>query len=198
MKRLTYPIVAAVLAGAIGGPALAGSLAEPVVEPVIAPAPAPVAAGADWTGGYVGAELGYGDVSAGTADGSGAVYGLRAGYDFDFGSWVLGAGIDYDWADIDLGGTDSLDRVARLKVRAGADLGRTLVYGTVGGARADANIGGLDLSDNGYLYGIGAEYALNDRWTVGGEVLNHEFDNFDGSGVDVRATTAAVNVGFRF
>jgi outer membrane immunogenic protein len=34
--------------------------------------------------------------------------------------------------------------------------------------------------------------------TVGAELLEHRFDNFNGSGVDLDATTFNTRVGFRF
>ncbi|MGB7263350.1 MAG: outer membrane beta-barrel protein [Albidovulum sp.] len=200
MNIMAKTLVGAVVSGMMAVPALAGSLAEPIAEaPVIAPV-APVNYGGDWTGGYVGAQLGYGDVSATGLDGDGLLYGLRGGYDWDLGNWVVGAGVDWDKTDIDLGTTagDQLDSVARLKLRAGYDLGQTLVYGTAGAARAKADIGGVSRSDNGWFAGIGAEYALTDQWSVGGEILTHQFNDFDSTGIDVDATTATVNVGFRF
>jgi outer membrane immunogenic protein len=192
--------LAAVVAIGLSAPAMAGGMAEPVLEPVIAPAPAPVApVTGDWTGGYVGAQLGYGDFSVGPNNGNGALYGLRAGYDYDFGRWVLGAGVDYDWSNINLNaGAGSIDKVARLKLRAGADLGQTLVYATAGGAYAEATVGGTGYSDTGYFAGVGAEYMLNSQWSVGGEILAHRFDNFDTTGLNVDATTASLNANFRF
>lgn len=191
------------LAGAAVGavlslPAFAGGLSEPVAEPAPMAPITQIAPSQDWTGGYVGAQLGYGRGKyAGAAD-NGATYGLRAGYDWDFGKWVLGAGLDWDKTEIDMGGGTNIDSIARLKLRAGADLGRALVYATAGGAHAEADIAGVGMSDNGWFAGIGAEYAINDQWTVGAEVLKNQFDNFDGTGADLDATTAAVNVGFRF
>jgi outer membrane immunogenic protein len=182
-------------------PAFAGGPTEPVPEPVIVPVIEPVAAGGDWTGGYVGAQLGYGNVTSGGAglDGNGAIGGVHAGYRYDFGTAVVGAELDYDLANVDLDAPDSsLDNVARLKLMAGADLGRTLVYGTVGGAYANATVGGAELSDRGYFAGIGADYALTEQWSVGGEVLAHRFDDFDGSGVDLKATTATLRASFNF
>lgn len=199
MNLLTKAALGVAMSGALAVPALAGGYSAPVTE---APVAAPVVAapvGADWTGGYVGAQIGYGDASAGAVDGGGATYGLRGGYDWDLGNWVVGAGVDWDKTEIDLGtGTDNIDNIARLKLRAGYDLGRTLVYGTGGLARAKADLGGVSRSDNGWFAGIGAEYALNGRWTLGGEVLHNQFDDFDNTGTDLDATTASVNVGFRF
>lgn len=195
MKRaILIPVV--LMAAA---PAFAGGLTEPLPETPVA---APVVVeqpGLDWTGGWVGARLGYGDVSAGADDGNGMIYGLAAGYDWDFGQWVAGAGVDWEKADIDIGtGGDALDSITRLKLRAGADLGRTLVYATAGPAWADATVGGASQDDNGWFAGIGADYALTERWTVGGELLTNQFDDFGGTGTDLEATTATVNVGLRF
>ncbi len=182
------------------GAAFAGGLTDPVVEEPIAPPPVVQSrADGDWTGAYGGLALSYGDASVGTTDGNGVLYGIRGGYDYDFGRWVLGAGIDYDKAQIDLNaGAGTIDDVTRLRVRAGADLGQFLVYGTVGAARASATVGGVGLSDNGFFGGIGADYKLSDTWTVGAEVLGHKFNNFDNAGVDVDVTTIGVNTALRF
>lgn len=176
--------------------AIAGSLAEPVVEPVLAPAPyvAPVTGG-DWTGAYGGVSLGYADVetSAGT-NGDGAIGGVTLGYDYDFGNFVLGTSVDYDFADIDVGGT-TLENVARLKVRGGYDLGNGLVYATAGAAQAYTdNLG----DDTGYFAGVGYEHKLTNAISVGGEVLYHEFEDFNGSGTTVEATTAQIKMNYRF
>ncbi|MCV2864339.1 outer membrane protein [Albidovulum sediminicola] len=195
MRKLTYLALIAAIAGA--APAFAGGLSELVPEPVIQPV-VPLATGADWTGGYVTGRLGYGDVTDPTG-GDGLTYGIGGGYDWDLGDWVVGVAGNYDGANIDLDTAgDSLDSIARLGVRAGRDLGSTLVYATAGAARADATIGGADLSDSGWYAGIGLDYALTDRMTVGGELLTNRFDDFDGTGSDLRATTASVNLGLRF
>jgi opacity protein-like surface antigen len=198
MKRIAMLIAAATLAT----PALAGGPTTPIVEPEIVPAPVPVVApSADWSGFYAGAQLGYADVDSNGAglDGTGELGGIHAGYRWDLGTTVLGAEVDWDSANVDLGaGADDLDSVARLKLTAGADLGRTLLYATAGGARASATVGGAGLSDNGWFLGAGATYALTDQWTLGGEILSHRFDDFDGTGVDLDATTVTARVGFQF
>jgi outer membrane immunogenic protein len=183
-------------------PAFAGGLTTPEPEPEIIAAPVAVAPSYDWTGFYAGAQLGYGDIDSngGGLDGNGELYGVHAGYRWDFGQFVAGAEIDWDNANIDLGAVagDELDDVARLKLIGGADLGRTLVYGTVGAARASASVGGADLSDTGYFVGAGMDFAVSDRWTVGGELMQHRFSDFDGSGVDLDATTIKAKVALRF
>lgn len=196
-----YLIAAAVTL--IGAPAFAGGLNDVAPEPTLAPVAAPVEynTGGDWSGAYVGAQLGYGDVDSNGAglDGDGTIGGVHAGYRADFGKFVAGAELDYDVADIAIGGTgDTLDNVARLKLMGGLDLGRSLVYATAGAAYADATVGGADLSDNGYFAGVGMDYQVSDRFTVGGEYLMHKFDDFDGSGVDLDADTIKAKVSFTF
>ncbi len=194
----TLLLSAAVTAFAM--PALAGGLADPVIEPVLAPVI--VAPGTDWTGPYVGVQLGYGDLDASgaaTDQGSGVIGGLTAGYDYDFGQFVLGAGVDYDWADIDLdSGAGQLDNVARVKLRGGFDAGNALIYATGGAAFADATIGGTGFSDNGWFAGGGVEVMVTESFSVGGEVLYHQFDNFDSTGIDIDATTIQLRGLFRF
>ena len=59
---------AGLLAGIMaGGPLLAGGLAEPAPEPVVVAPVVQAAPSADWTGGWAGARLGYGDASADSA-----------------------------------------------------------------------------------------------------------------------------------
>lgn len=198
MKRIfaSLPLVAA-----LGLPAYAGGMTEPVEEPMIIEAAPVMVPSADWSGAYVGAQLGYGDIGSGGAalDGNGAIGGVHAGYRFDFGQFVAGVELDYDKTNIDLGaGGDKLDDVARLKLMAGADLGSTLVYATGGAARASATLAGVNRSDNGYFLGAGAAYALNDSWTLGGELLTHRFDNFASTAVDLKATTVTARLGYRF
>ena len=178
----------------MGTAAFAGNLSDPVVETVAAPVfePAPVEG---WTGFYGGLNLGYADIDGtGAADGDDGTYGVHMGYDYDFGRYVLGGELEYDKTDIDLNGAATADSVARVKVRGGYDLGRTLVYATAGMAKLDTNIG----NDTGGFAGIGVAYKVTDSFTVGGELLEHRFDDIGGSGVDADATTFNLRGSFRF
>lgn len=191
----------AVLGSALAMPAFAGGPVVTPTEPAVTPVAPMVMPSADWSGFYAGAQLGYGDLDSNGAglDGSGMLGGLHAGYRWDMGNTVLGVGADWDTADIDLGAAgSSLDNVMRLKLMAGADLGRSLIYVTGGPAWADATVAGVGRSDTGWFLGAGMDYALTDQWTVGAELLGHQFDDFDGTGVDLDATTVAAKVSFRF
>ena len=195
MRILTTASIIALTAA----PVMAGSMAEPIVESQPMVQTVPVVASTDWTGGYIGGQLGYGNIDADVEDGDGFLGGLHAGYQQDLGTWVVGGEVDYDWADIDLDNdAGSLNNVGRIKLRGGYDLGSTLVYGTVGAAYADAEVGGTDFSDWGWLAGIGVDYRLSDAVSVGGELLYHKFDDFDDTGLDVDATTLAARVSYHF
>lgn len=195
--------IAAIIATAgLAMPAFAGGMANPIAEPEVVAAETVYAApSADWTGFYAGAQLGYGDVDSNGAgaDGYGELGGVHAGYRWDFGQFVAGAEVDWDKTNIDLGGTaGSLDDIARLKLIAGADMGRALVYGAVGVAKANATVGGDETSDTGYILGAGVDYAITESWTVGGELMGHKFDDFDGGTTDFDATTVKAKVALRF
>lgn len=195
MKRL----MALGLVATMAAPAYAGSAdqgrEEPVVQqPVMTE---PVSVGRDWTGGYVGAQLGYGDVDVKNAPlgGSDPTFGIHGGYMYDFGNFVIGGEADFDRARIGLGGGNRIDNIGRLKLRAGFDAGDALIYGVGGAARATTNNLG---NETGYLVGVGLDYMVTEQWSVGSEVLYHRFSNFGNTTNDVEATTISLRASFRF
>ncbi len=155
-------------------------------------------ASGNWTGFYAGGQLGYADVdtNATGVDGDGAIGGILLGYDYDLGDWVVGGGFDYDWADIDLSGAATLEDVWRIKARAGYKVNpQGLLYGV--GGYADAGTDNLG-SDNGWFLGAGYEQIIAPNVSLAGEILYHEFNNFNSSGVDVDATTFQIRAAYRF
>jgi outer membrane immunogenic protein len=210
-RYLAAGVAAAALA--FGGVASAGTLAAPVTEPVVA-APAPVVAMRDpWTGPYVGAQLGWGELGLrfrgepGFIDPgadvarltrSGWLGGLHIGYLQGFGNWAAGIEGSYDHARIRLPGGARVSSVAALKLRAGPTFDNFFLYGTVGVSNIRLRGGGESSSDSGWLAGIGGEVRLDDNWRVGAEILQHRIRNFDSSGVRVRLTTAQLRVSYRF
>lgn len=197
MTTLMKSTVAATAMMMAAAPVLAGSLDAPVQEPVITTAPTVVATGADWTGGYVGASVGYGVGGDDVDDVDGELYGVFGGYDYDFGDYVIGGELEYLGSGMS-DGTDELDDSTRLKLRAGYDAGQFLIYGVLGANYANANIGGTDYSDTGVIYGLGMDYAINDQWGAGVELLQSDFNDFDGSGSDVSSTSLNARVSMRF
>ncbi|GGH17775.1 Opacity protein [Cribrihabitans marinus] len=192
---MTRIISTAAIVAALSSPAFAGNVSEPVIEPApVAPAPAPNLGG-DWTGAYIGGQIGQLDVEPeGAPDGDDVAYGVHGGYNYDFGRFVLGGEVDYDATDLDLGGAASVDSVLRGKLKAGYDFGQVLAYVTGGAARADTSLG----DETGEFYGLGVSYQVTDQWIVGAELLEHQFDDIGGSGIDADARSASVRASFRF
>ncbi|MEY4984761.1 MAG: hypothetical protein RIR62_3027 [Pseudomonadota bacterium] len=209
MKRIATALITTGLVGVAATPLLAGG---PVVvaEEATVSAPVPVMSapqtGGDWAGFYGGAQLGFGNVGSTdplAGDGDGLLGGLHAGYRMDFGTFVAGAEIAYDFANIDLGDLEvnTVNSIGRLGLTGGADLGQTLVYGAVGMATVDAEVGGVDSSADGHYYGIGVDYALSPTMTVGGQLLRHEFDDVTGGPVvanELDTTLLQAKVSFKF
>lgn len=196
-------IAALIATATLTAPAFAGGPVAVADEPAIVPVAAPyVAPGLDWSGAYVGAQLGYGNVDSNGAglNGNDWFGGVHAGYRWDLGTWVAGTELSYDATNIGLGAVagNELSDVLALKLQAGREIGNSLVYGTLGAAQAKATVGAASLRDTGLVYGVGFDYAVSDRWTVGGEVSQHRFSNFDGTTTDFDATTVKAKVGLRF
>ncbi|MGR3500043.1 MAG: outer membrane protein [Limimaricola soesokkakensis] len=196
----------AVVLGLAAAPALAGGLAMPVADPVAPAAPvavAPVVApSADWTGFYAGGQLGYGQSESDDLgfDEDGAIYGGQVGYNYDFGRFVMGGELSYVGTEIgDEDAGAEIDGVAAAKLRAGYDAGAFMPYVTAGYASAYTadEVAGDDQFD-GYVYGAGVDYKVTENIVVGGEILQHEFEDLGDTDNDLDATTAAARVSYQF
>jgi outer membrane immunogenic protein len=136
------------------------------------------------------AEASLGDASADTDfDG----YGVHAGYNHDFGKWVLGGELSYDKVDAD--DVDFDADLLRVKARAGYELGNFLPYATVG----YANLDGDDLGEDGITYGVGVDYLINEKFSVGAEYTRSTFDDVASTdGLDLDADLFQVRASYRF
>ena len=151
----------------------------------------------DWTGPYVGLSIGNIDVdtSAGAAvSGDDVSYGIHGGYRFDFGQFVAGGELEYDNTSISLGGAATVDDVLRLKVTGGFDAGPALIYVAAGWADVGTSLG----DDTGAFYGVGAAFRVSPNATLGVEVLEHDFNNINGTGINADATSVSVRASFQF
>lgn len=150
----------------------------------------------DWTGFYAGIQAGNLDVETSIgADGDDTSYGVHAGYRWDFGDFVAGGEIEYDTADVTLGaGAATVDDVLRLKGTLGYDVGQALLYVAAGWAEVGTSLG----DDDGGFYGVGVAWQVAPQAVLGLEVLEHEFSNINGTGIDADATSVGLRASFRF
>jgi outer membrane immunogenic protein len=143
------------LALALTVPALTATGAADAVAPEIVRASAPGIISSNWSGGYVGLNIGYG--AAGLTDNNplstitsmqGFVAGTQFGYNWQRGAWVFGAEMDFHYSGQQrefstdmfpaLGLTPPLvvgqkiPWLATARGRVGYDFDRTLVYATAG------------------------------------------------------------------
>lgn len=208
MYRSALSAIALAAAALTAAPALAGGVAEPVV---VAPAPMPTPAPAsDWTGFYVGAELGVmlngQDRGFGTdSDFDGTVIGLFGGYRYDFGTIVAGVELDY------FHGSGDFEAVAppgpsvdadytyhRIGVEVGYDAGPALISVGAGHMSFGVDIPLGDFRDSGYYYGLGVDYRVSDRITVGAELNHNVLNDFEVNNNDLSFTSVGLNVAFTF
>src|SRR5262245_38982060 len=145
----------------------------------------------NWTGFYLGGHVGFID----TDSKSGFLGGGQAGFNYQVGPWVFGVEGDIAATSIkesfDFGmlhAEASLDWVSTFAGRAGYVFDRWLVYGKLGAAWAHGSgsvslnfpgFGGLFSTSNtvnGWMLGVGTEYALRDNWSVKLEYNRMEFD----------------------
>ena len=148
-----------------------------------------------WTGFYVGVHGGYGwsefsgsDPVAGTsnAEAKGWLAGAQLGYNYQIGSFVIGAEGEYSWADVKNvvddplglgGGQASLknDYFATAALRLGYAMDRWLIYAKGGAAWTrdkwdiTDGVGGFangTFNRTGWLLGGGIEYAFWYNWSA--------------------------------
>lgn len=177
----------------------------------------------NWSGFYAGANVGYGFGRAqlsGNAvldvDINGVLGGVQAGYNHDFGGFVLGVEGDFQFADLKYSetvgattSTFSVDRFGTIRARAGLAVDRFLPYVTGGVAIANGKVrgengGAVILEENqtsvGWTLGAGVEYAVTDNVTVKAEYLYADFGkaNYAGTNVDFTARSNIVRAGVNF
>jgi outer membrane immunogenic protein len=237
IRALFVPaLVAAALAA---GSAAAADLAAQPVEPV-----APVVTPYDWSGPYIGLHAGYAwgretdnqstlyrtsgqvpidtprDLSADKIDLDGFVGGAHAGYNHQFGQFVLGAEGDLDFADIEgsqrfaysraIAGVLGLksDWQGSARLRTGYAIDNILLFATGGIAVANAELSAFGVDDSnthiGWTVGLGGEYAFTQNWIGRAEVRYSDFakksyqtqDGAVKAGWDQTTTTLGVSYKF--
>ncbi len=212
MHKFLLACGAALLACAVAANAADLRPAPAPVMPTKAP-PVYVAPVLDWTGFYVGVNGGGGwgrawsDLS-GRMNTSGGVAGGTAGYNVQFGSWVLGLEGDADWSNVKgnasplgcPGCTIKNDWLGTARGRAGYAFGGFLPYVTGGLAVGDVKatvpgFAGQTSTQAGWTAGAGGEYALTRNWSAKLEYLHVDLGRFN-CGINC-GVTATDNVKFQ-
>ena len=206
-----------------GTAAVAGSLAPLPAEPILqAPPPAPVSMARNWTGGYGGVQLGYGQARLGVTDSgdatntgdlraNGVLGGVYGGFNWQ-GANNMVFGLDADLAAhrgrdtaTTLGG-DAVEARMRnsgaLRARAGVAMGDTLFYGAAGvtHARFDMGVNGVDdgISRTGWTAGLGVEQAFGNNLTGRLEYRYSDYGSVTSGGFDTRLRSNEVRAGVAF
>ncbi len=153
----------------------------------------------NWAGVYAGLHGGGAwsdaDVSRGSAspattpgssiNGSGSMFGLLAGINFQSDHFVYGLEGDISFGDVDDSNTVltnfDVDTIGTIRVRAGYAIDRILIFGTagIGFAGSDGNeTSGQDSNTHtGFVYGAGVEVALTQQLSVRGEYLRGNYND---------------------
>lgn len=207
-------------------PVLAADLGYSTAEPVAPVLPY------SWTGFYVGAHAGaaFGNAKVSSIDGfrqgynnAGFIGGLHAGYNYQFeNNWVVGLEGDLDYTSLSKTrhGIAAIGPFATsfksewqgsIRGRVGYAFDRFLPYLTAGVAFADekfrvsvpAGIASHSTTRAGWTVGAGLEYAVDDHWSVRGEVRYSDFGKWrlrgtGGGKVRFNETTALVGVSYKF
>lgn len=188
--RLSFALAAG-LATILAGAAQAADL--PRRSAAVAPAPISYKPAFTWTGGYVGANAGYGwgkHTKGGTAvlgKPKGGLVGATAGYNQQYGKIVAGVEGDLSYTgetgtrtQPGVSGKSRLRSLATARARVGVAMDRVLVYATGGYAGGGVMTKVQPVAaqgykqtkwQNGYAVGAGVEYAATNNVTVKGEYL---------------------------
>ena len=204
--------------GLLGGALVATLAASPALA---ADTMGPAAERFGWTGPYVGLTGGVtsgpftfstfaGGVLLGTVsvNGSGAFGGLQAGYDWQFGNFVVGgvADIALTGHQVDYtatfglpAGTTAFTRLNYLgtaRLRGGYAMDRALIYAHGGIAYGSTTFGGtgpgafsITTGRFGWTAGAGAEFKITERISIGAEYGYVDLGQpifVSGGGIDVR------------
>ena len=195
-KMLKHAIAAVALAAFAAGAAQAADL------PPVYPGP-PQLQTFDWTGVYIGGNIGWGSASAsynvagvtGSEHLTGVLGGIQAGYNWETGPWVLGLEVDGQVADqqanssaaaggVAVSVTDKVPWFLTARGRVGyAFAPMWMIYVTGGAVFADfrstvvistLGSGGWESSQAGWTAGAGLEGALDRNWSWRVEYLHFD------------------------
>lgn len=177
-------------------------MAEPTIPRAVEPMTQPRFT---WTGGYVGAGVGYGQMNISGFDSrSSGVAGLFGGYRMDMGGFVLGGEAHVMPASIGsatLPGGDEIKWGASFMGTAGMPFGvdgRTLGYVGAGPAlMSTSGVGGSSRSIGGTV-ALGVDHMITDQIMLRGGVNYTVINSVGNASLNTRTLGAGVGLGFKF
>jgi outer membrane immunogenic protein len=168
----------------------------------------------NWTGAYVGADIGgaWSNIQSnfGGGNASSVIGGAYAGYNWQLApQWLIGIEGDATWADLTVpAGSGDVNWLGSLRGRIGWSLtATTMLYFTGGAAWSTVSIPGVDTlpatqTKTGWVVGGGLEWApWANTWLVRAEYLNYSFTGIPlgaGSGSDLTISEARIGVAYKF
>jgi outer membrane immunogenic protein len=186
------------------------------------PAAVPFVAPYSWTGLYIGLNAGYGgakvtETLAGAVSGStgamlpGALGGAQLGYNYQFGSVVMGFEADFDGSMATrsltvpgiMSATAQIPWIGTLRGRLGYAFDRYFLYATAGGAAnqliSTVNVAGIGSSSTTFTHGAwtaggGLEAAISRDFSVRVEYLYVDTGNVNVAQIGVAPPPPFVNV----
>ena len=199
-------ILVGVSLGALMMPALAADMAPYYKVP-------PVAQGFNWTGFYIGGDVGgaWSSIDAngfGTNNASGVIGGVYGGYNWQIApQWLIGIEGDSSWTDLSASiGLGNVNWLGSVRGRIGYTPTATMLFYFTGGAAwstidnsgVTAFSGATDQTKSGWVIGGGVEWApWANNWLVRAEYLNYNFTGlavgpFGGSDLTINEVRAGV------
>jgi outer membrane immunogenic protein len=208
VKKFLLAGVAAIALGTSAQAADLGVARGPVAAAIVAPA-------FNWTGFYLGFNVGIGFVNtnlntlpvpfAVPGSGSGLVAGAQIGFNYQINNLVLGIEGDLGYFGVSRRGGDAAGNFvawrtswdASIRGRLGFAVDRTLFYLTGGLAVSDLRLNGVvgqplaffpfaeSRTRVGWTIGAGVEHAITPNWTVRGEYLYANYGSRDFPGIGI-------------
>lgn len=182
-----------------------GGKYQETVVPTPVPAPAPMVTGFDWTGGYVGAHIGYGNMNySGFSSQSGGAGGIFGGYRFDLGTGVVGVEGEINpatFGSYNIPTGDRLKMGAALHVSYGLKLTqdeRTLLSFKAGPSMARTSIGGSSDNAFGLSVGVDLDHMLTDNIMVRGGLRAGYTNSLGSQDLNTRSLGAGLGLAYKF
>jgi len=136
-----------------------------------------------WEGAYIGLSVGYIDGNVAQVTEEGVALGIHAGYLFEENGFVIGAEVEGEVDSSDFANNIvTRDYAGKLKAKAGIAKDNFLISGHYGYAFAQHSFNlfpfpSEKVEDNGIIYGVGVDYLISDKFSIGLEYSKVEIDD---------------------